>query len=218
MKISISQISPKSLKKISQGAEAEIYQGIYLKRDVVIKIRKPKPYLNPAMDENLKRARTKSEARNLIKAKINHVNVPRLFLYDRINKTIVMEFIEGKVGKSINEKRVFDLMITQLGQQVAKLHSLDIIHGDITTSNIILDNKEMVHLLDFGLSKVSPQLEDKAIDLLVLKKTMITGKNIKSKTGWELFLEGYASINPVELKRIVTRLEKIEKRVRYRNH
>ena len=68
--------------------------------------------------------------------------------------------------------------IRSVGRGVAKLHNGDVIHGDLTTSNMMLrlssgggdvDVGEVV-MLDFGLSAVGSQHEDKAVDLYVLER------------------------------------------------
>ena len=87
----------------------------------------------------------------------------------------------------------------------------NIVHGDITTSNILLKGDTLV-FVDFGLGQISNKTEDKATDLLVFEKTF-TATHVDLETGWELVLEGYleAYNEPSVLKRI----EKIKERARY---
>ena len=75
-----------------------------------------------------------------------------------------------------------------IGQCIAKLHNGGVIHGDLTTSNILLKKNldeynlsaNDLYFIDFGLSTISNSVEDKAVDLFVLgilsKKTKISEK------------------------------------------
>ena len=101
-----------------------------------------------------------------------------------------------------------------IGKNIAKLHDADIIHGDLTTSNMILSGKEVVYFIDFGLGFISKKIEDKAVDLHLLKQAL----EAKHFTHWEtLFKEvinGYSSSKDSKL--VLKQLEKVEKRGRYK--
>jgi len=123
-----------------QGAEAVIS----LKGDTVKKNRIKKSYRIPDIDEKLRKQRTKSEARIIEKLK-GKINVPKIIGLDEKNKEISMEFIKGKKLSehldNFNLKRQEEICEI-MGEETGKLHDLDIIHGDLTTSNMILaDNK-----------------------------------------------------------------------------
>lgn len=75
-----------------------------------------------------------------------------------------MEEIDGVMLKEV----IDDDLALRLGKEISKLHSFDIIHGDITTSNILYQDDKLV-FIDFGLGRYSQLKEDKAVDLLVLK-------------------------------------------------
>lgn len=81
-------------------------------------------------------------------------------------------------------------MLLKMGFLVFRLHEHGIIHGDLTTSNMILkDNK--IYLIDFGLSHVKNMAESKAVDLYVLERAFIsTHPHLEAE--FELFYEGYA--------------------------
>lgn len=82
-----------------------------------------------------------------------------------------------------------------IGVQLAKLHLADIIHGDLTTSNMILRPRtptpELV-LIDFGLSYVSNLVEDKAVDLYVLERAF-SSTHPDSELFFAGVLEAYAN-------------------------
>ena len=132
----------KTPQLISQGAEAKIYLATNSDTEQVInKQRVPKPYRHPQLDNQIRTRRTKSEAKILTKALSVGVNVPKLISSDKYNLEI--EFIDGdRLSETLNsypEKKQFRIM-QQLGKQVALLHENNIIHGDLTTSNTILNN------------------------------------------------------------------------------
>ena len=57
-----------------------------------------------------------------------------------------------------------------MGKTINKVHDLGIIHGDLTTSNMIIRNDKQIVLIDFGLSYYKDSAEDKAVDLYVLER------------------------------------------------
>jgi len=68
-----------------------------------------------------------------------------------------------------------DDTMQMIGTEIAKMHQADIIHGDLTTSNMILRHPSsekglQLVLIDFGLAYVSSLVEDKAVDLYVLER------------------------------------------------
>jgi Kae1-associated kinase Bud32 len=91
------------------------------------------------------------------------------------------------------------------------MHNLDIVHGDLTTLNMIHSNNK-IYLIDFGLSNVSSKIEDKAVDLNLFF-TCIKNEhpNLYSLKNELLKIYETKSNNS---KLILKRLEMIEKRGR----
>jgi len=122
---------------IAQGAEAKII----LSNDFIIKDRIKKSYRIPELDEKIRKLRTRSETKLLTKAS-NIINAPIPETeYSQQEHKIKMPFIDGK--KLSEHLDNFPLLkqkqiCKQIGKDVAKLHDANIIHGDLTTSNIIL--------------------------------------------------------------------------------
>ncbi len=54
------------------------------------------------------------------------------------------------------------------------LHNDGIIHGDLTTSNIMITDQKIVYIIDFGLSYVRNNIEDFSVDLYVLEKAFLS--------------------------------------------
>jgi len=200
----------KKNKLIAQGAEAKIFiEGTVIKKDRI-----PKSYRHPQIDLQLRTRRTRSEAKILLRAFDSGVNVPRVLSQEVYS--LSLEFIKGdKLADMLNsyllkkQKSVMKL----LGEQVSLLHDAHLIHGDLTTSNAILSG-DKVFLIDFGLGFFSHKIEDKAVDLHLIKQAL----NAKHFQNHELlfssFLEGY---QPVDTEKILQRLTSVEKRGRYRH-
>ena len=200
-----------------KGAEAELTQKEFDGKAVLSKKRIPKGYRNPVLDLDIRKKRTRAEAKLLREAAL-YVNAPKVIKHDEENAEILMEFISGNVLKEVLAKNT-ELCI-RAGEEIKKLHSAGIIHGDLTTSNIIFadETKELesrikkhgrLFFVDFGLGSFSRKIEDVATDLVVFKKTFnATHSGIKN--GWELVMKGYAPSRD-----LIDRMNAIEKRARY---
>ena len=200
------------------GAEAILVKDNWLGFNVIKKIRIPKKYRIPQIDQELRNSRTISESRLLVEAKKIGVRTPYVYEIDIPNTTIVMEEIEGELVKKtlklqidIKEKQE---LVNEIGQQVGKLHSSDIIHGDLTTSNIISDTEKKITFIDFGLGKISNAVEDKAVDILLIKKCFISTHTEISKELFESFQMGYY-ITMKNAKSVLKRAVKVEARGRH---
>ncbi len=182
------------------GAEARVSIN-----SVVIKERIPKRYRHVSLDERLRRERNRLEIKILKKLYSQRVNVPKVL--EEREYGFVMEYIRGKTFYEIEEYN--DEIIKKFAKEVAKMHNLDIVHGDLTLRNVILSDEGKVYLVDFGLSDYSKRYEDKAMDLYVLEET----SKIKDFPLQE-FLEYYFSYVK-SADKINHQLEKIRKRRRY---
>ena len=199
----------KSLLKLSddliaKGAESNIIKSSYMGEDAVIKARIPKNYRIAEIDNKIRKSRCKLEAKLLSDAKRAGVRTPVLYDVDLNEKSILMEAIDGVMLKDV----INDDLAYKTGLEISKLHSADIIHGDITSSNIMLRDDELV-FIDFGLGRYSDLEEDKAVDLLVLKKSLQSIDYEKALTYFDSVLKGYN--NP----KIIDKISDIEHRGRY---
>jgi len=197
-------------KIIQQGAEAIIS----LKDNQITKNRIKKSYRLPILDEKLRKQRTKSEAK--IINKLNSIiNVPKIISVDE-NK-IIIQFIEGKkLSDYLDNLENKNKIAEQIGESIAKIHDLDIIHGDLTTSNIIYKEKEdKVYFIDFGLGFHSAKIEDKAVDLHLIRQAL-EAKHFKYwKSLFDSVIKGYRS---KDKEKVLKQLEKVESRGRYKKH
>ncbi|ACJ16197.1 serine/threonine protein kinase [Thermococcus onnurineus NA1] len=214
------------MELIKQGAEAKIYlahfEELYFPWDnekVIIKHRIPKRYRIKEIDEGLRKERTVREARVLHKAKEFGVNCPYVYEVDLRDMKIVMEFIEGERLKELLESVPVEERLNlcrEIGRQVGKLHEAGIVHGDLTTSNMILRHGK-VYLIDFGLADFDPTLEAQGVDLHLLKRAMESTHYTWFEKGFEEVLEGYAEVRGREkAEELKAKIEEIESRGRYR--
>ena len=196
-------------KIIAQGAEAILEQN----NKVVIKNRIIKTYRIKEIDEKLRKQRTKIEIKILKKAS-EIIDVPKVIMGNDFS--IEMEFISGdKLSEKLdkyNLKKQLKVMAI-LGKELTKLHNENIIHGDLTTSNMIL-KKEKLFIIDFGLSFISRRVEDKAVDLHLIKQAL-EAKHFKN---WEKLFDSFiSSYKPIEKEKILLQLKKVESRGRYKH-
>lgn len=164
---------------IAQGAEAQVTHICYLGQDAVLKTRMQKKYRHPELDEALTSKRIIAECRAVAKLRKNGIYVPLIYLADIKNRHIVYEFIKGETvhstlahSKGANNASV----LMKVGTIVAKMHDVNIVHGDLTTHNMLRTDGGDICLIDFGLSFVSTLAEDKAVDLYVLERCCTTSE------------------------------------------
>jgi Kae1-associated kinase Bud32 len=202
---------------LRQGAEAELYISEYLGEKVLVKRRIAKDYRIQKLDEKIRKERTKLEAGLLHNAKLQGVRTPFIKKIDRKNFEITMEFVEGKRLKdALNEKNA-GKYCRKLAGQIALLHNAGIIHGDLTTSNVLVKEKnsfpEDFCIIDFGLGFYSAKIEDKAVDLLNLKKTF-QSTHFKLLKAWKALEKEYGK-KATGGKQVLRQVAEIEKRARY---
>ena len=233
-------------KIIARGAEAVIIK----QKNTVIKDRIEKSYRHPILDGKLRKLRTRAEAKLLEKAS-KIIPVPKILKINEQNKTIELEYIRGKKLADSLEKLNYKKICNQIGQSLAKIHDAGIIHGDLTTSNMIyvedkipkktfsnprsnpakkdlyINNYEnniaegkdnlkssKVYFIDFGLGFHSQRIEDKAVDLHLIKQALEAKHPSIYEKAFSSILQGYKlskNYTPT-----IKQLEKVEKRGRYK--
>ena len=183
------------MKSVKQGAEAIIY----LDDDIIIKDRITKGYRIREIDERLRKYRTRAEIKLLRKAGIK-------VLHSNDEMKISMEYINGTLLKNVKLNKEICCLI---GRKIKELHDKGIIHGDLTTANMILKKNEIC-FIDFGLGFFSDKIEDKAVDLYLLKQVF--------KSEYDDFDELFKWVlEAYDDKKVMERLGKVEGRGRYKN-
>lgn len=190
------------MKLIAQGAEAKIY---FTDEGKILKERVKKNYRIEQLDNYLRKTRTRKEAKIISDLKRLGLKAP--IVYDATDFAIEMEFIDGQKLKDILSKENAKEICRKIGESVSIMHKGDMIHGDLTTSNIIVKERE-IYFIDFGLSIETKSLEQKAADLLTLYQNFHSvHPDIEA---WKHFLEGYK--NQEEVLKV---FKKMLKRRRY---
>lgn len=200
-------------KLIAQAAEAKIYKN----GNQVIKDRISKGYRHPELDKKIIKQRTKREASILEKAhKLIDSPLPTNLEETQKSRTtqIIMPFIEGKKLSDNLENLDYKKVCKTIGKNIAKLHDSDIIHGDLTTSNMILKENGEVIFIDFGLGFISSRIEDKAVDLHLIKQALEAKHFSIHKEAEKIIIENYNSKDRIK---ILEQLKKVESRGRYRH-
>ncbi|CAI0449416.1 unnamed protein product [Linum tenue] len=172
-----------SLVLLKQGAEAKVFELNFVGRRSVVKERFSKKYRHPMLDAKLTLKRLNAEARCMTKARRLGVCTPALYAVDPVLHSLTFEYVDGPAVKDvllefgsngIVEERLDDIAV-QIGDAIAKLHDGGLIHGDLTTSNMLIRNVvNQLVLIDFGLSFTSTLPEDKAVDLYVLERALLS--------------------------------------------
>ncbi|GJJ14156.1 hypothetical protein Clacol_008416 [Clathrus columnatus] len=211
-----------SLTPISQGAEAG--------------------YRHPTLDSTLTKGRITGEARMLLKCLRSNVCVPGLRLLDIENGILGLEWIDGTTVRNLlqdtNDEEdsdsipqamslsdynwttvtitTSDDLMKEIGIQLAMMHMSDIIHGDLTTSNMMIrlslsSKRAELLLIDFGLSYVSNLIEDKAVDLYVLERAFASTYP-DSEPLFNKVLEAYGTHSGKIWTSILKRLEQVRLR------
>jgi len=197
-------------KLLRRGAEAEIFKTKWHSTEAIKKVRISKKYRNAKLDLKLRSTRTRIEASLLHKAKLLGIRAPALFHIDLEKSIIIMEYIKGGKAKDCIEKNA--TLCRKIAKSIAVLHNAGLIHGDLTMDNIIVHNNEPA-FVDFGLGFYSHKIEDKATDMLNLKKSLLALKPGLEKE-WRTIINSYRrSAN--NGKQIVKRMHAIEARARY---
>ncbi len=198
-------------KIIQRGAEAVLY----LRGEELVKERVSKGYRLPELDRKTRKQRTKGEAKLMERSRGSGVTVPKVRTEGEFR--LVMDYVKGKRVKDVlngmdpKERRS---VCGRIGEMIAKLHSSGIMHGDLTTSNMIL-SKGKVYLIDFGLGKFSEKVEDQAVDLFLLYEAL-KSTHFRSLPGsWKWVLKTYVQNYP-NASEVLKRIDKIKKRRRYK--
>ncbi len=203
---------------IKKGAEAELYRIEWMGYPAVLKRRIPKAYRHPQLDYAIRRSRTIKEAQLLSEARRAGVPTPPVFSVNLKDTSIIMRYIEGPTLRSVfdelseSEKAK---VCEHVGELVAKLHLAGIVHGDLTPANLIVVGDE-IFFVDFGLAERSKSVEDRGVDLYLLKRALTSAHYRYAELSFSHVVVGYSSVvGEEEAKKVMERVGEIEKRGRY---
>lgn len=197
------------------GAEARLDSSTWLGREVVLKQRVVKGYRHPRLDRALQTFRVKNEVRLMLEARRAGISVPVIYSVDYADNRIVMKEVKGpRVKDALNELPEDDAraLCAKMGEVAARLHANDIVHGDLTTSNMLLEGDRVV-LIDFSLGSKTSELEDKGVDMHLLEEAFHSAHHQRSSL-YEVVKESYVRTDPAG-EAVLRKVREIEKRGRY---
>jgi Kae1-associated kinase Bud32 len=196
------------------GAEARLDSARWMDRDVVVKQRVVKGYRHPTLDRSLQSFRIKNEARLMLEARRAGIPVPIIYSLDFEGNKIVMEEVPGvRVKDALQDPSVDgERVCRRIGEIAGRLHANDIVHGDLTTSNMLLDGDRIV-LIDFSLGQKSSELEDKGVDMHLLEEAFHSAHHSRAEL-YDIVKDAYVSAY-VGGSEVLRKVKEIEKRGRY---
>ncbi|KAK7498846.1 hypothetical protein BaRGS_00009938 [Batillaria attramentaria] len=228
---------------LKQGAEAKLDKCSFYGKPCLVKERFKKKYRHEVLDRTLTTQRIKSEVRAMIRCRTNGISTPTIFMVDMESSSIYMEYVEPSVTvrefiANSQENHAGDAPLLALAEMIGRVigvaHKNNIIHGDLTTSNMLLappnrspempfggnlldedpSSLELV-LIDFGLTALEGTAEDKGVDLYVLERALLS-THPNTQHIFEAILAAYRSYNQQGAKEIVKKLDEVRLRGRKR--
>ncbi|XP_069740338.1 EKC/KEOPS complex subunit TP53RK isoform X2 [Narcine bancroftii] len=212
---------------VKQGAESKIYKGNFLGKPTIVKERFPKAYRHSALDKKLSHRRTAQEVRSILRCRKAGIATPVVYFVDYNASCIYLEDLVGaltvrdyiaSVQKSKQDTGTLFPLAERIGQILAKMHDEDVIHGDLTTSNMMIRQPEKelrLVLIDFGLSFISALPEDKGVDLYVLEKAFLSS-HPNTESVFKVFLNSYSNTSKKSAP-VIKKLDVVRQRGRKRS-
>ena len=209
----------KPSQMIHQGAEATVFSGYWMGEKAIFKKRNHRSYRHPDLDRRLTRQRISVEVRVLRKLHSTTVSSPSLFDVDIDEGWIILSEVEGvTLYESLLNGESNIEQIEKFGGLIRQLHELGISHGDLTTHNVMINDEGELTLIDFGLSKISPEIEHLGLDLQVLHECL-NASHYEENGAIESMIDGYLSNSSDNIAPsgpdVIERFNSIRGRVRY---
>lgn len=206
------------MQVLYQGAESRVYIDTFDGQEVIVKERIAKGYRIKQLDEELRKSRTRKEVKLLTEVRRLGIPTPKILHVDEKNHKIIMENINGERLKEYLNSASLDEVKSicfQLGKLIGKLHLNNIVHGDLTTSNMILKNGQ-IYFIDPSLGEFTQRIEEKGVDMKLLKEAIKSTHFKIFDEMWNNILLGYKE-EYKESDLVQSQLKEIEKRARYAN-
>ena len=201
-----------------RGAEASLIKTLWFDRPALVKCRFPKSYRIPRLDLAIRKQRTLAESRALLDLAKTGFPVPSVYNVEPKEGLIWMQYIDGPRLKDIinsfnSGERI--QVFTRIGQWVAKLHQQQLIHGDLTTSNILYTPAGQLYFIDFGLAQYDFSIEARAMELHLMKRVLMSTHGEYYPQIYPAFLQGYRTVFKDGANEIIDHIDAIELRGRY---
>ena len=156
---------------LKRGAEAELRRTEWHGHPSIEKVRLPKAYRHETLDDELRKSRIRTEARLMTDARKLGLGVPVLYDIDLAGHRLVMEFVDGPTAKEALQKGLTEqrALAREIGRLAGTLHAHGIVHGDLTTSNMIWRDGRL-YMIDFSMGERTDSREAQGVDLRLLKE------------------------------------------------
>lgn len=154
------------------------------------------------------------------------------YIQGRTLKEHIKKFSPAKDGSEKSYEIDFTELAITIGSLIGRLHGLGVIHGDLTSSNILVSNSNSIEkreqqqeelvLIDFGLAKSTSSVEEQAVDLYVLERALQSTHPDLPENFFDTILQAYAdassttSTNKKTQTNTLQRLEQVRLRGRKR--
>lgn len=200
---------------LRKGAEAEIRRDTWMGRQVLVKSRVPKTYRHPELDRTLRAQRTRTEARLLQEARECGVPTPIVYDIDLAKAELWMQEIDGprvKDALSTASAEEVENVCQEIGRMVARLHTHGMTHGDLTTSNMILE-RGRVWFIDLSLGAKAASLEEMGVDMHLLREAFQSAHS-EMMYAYDIIADTYVREFP-RGHEVLLKVKEIEERGRY---
>ncbi|MCI4330440.1 MAG: Kae1-associated serine/threonine protein kinase [Thermoplasmata archaeon] len=205
----------------ARGAEASLRKVDWWGFPALLKERDSKAYRPKALDERLRKERTRTEARLLVEARRLGVRTPILYDIDLTHHRLVMEELPGPTLKALidgaqADPAALEAPLVRFGVAIGRLHAGGVTHGDLTSSNVIFPEGPggPPALIDLSMGVRGPSLEELGIDLHLVEEDL-KALHPQGEELFQKFLTGYAEGNPGGHREVEERAKEIRGRVRY---
>lgn len=200
--------------EIGRGAEATIRLTEFMGRDAVVKSRVRKGYRHPELDRRLRMHRTRTEVRVMAEARTSGVRSPVVYDVDLENGEITMELLKGESVKHVLDEHPerTEEICRKIGETVARLHNGKISHGDLTTSNMIMDG-DSISIIDFSMGDTRVDIEQMGVDLRLLERAF-TSAHSALDGAFDIIMQSYEENMPLA-RQVFSKVEEIKGRARY---
>jgi len=204
---------------LKKGAEASLYLAEWQGLKVVVKVRIPKRYRPAALDNQIRTYRTVHEPQLMHEAKTAGVPTPLIYMVNVPEASITMQYIEGQQVKQLlntaTAEQRHELCVV-IGKSIGKLHRQGLIHGDLTTSNMIQNPEGKIYFVDFGLGEKNGEVEAQGVDLHLMKRALQSTHYKFWEQCFKWVLWGYRCVVDVEnSEKVNEKIREIERRGRY---
>ena len=206
------------LQPLHRGAEADLFVSHLPPWKVVVKRRVRKSYRNDKLDASIRKERTVKESSVIHESKLAGARTPSILGLDLNQSSIIMTFVEGSLARDVVDTMSTverDSLLEELGRQIGYLHSAGIMHGDLTTSNIILSSDAKPFLIDFGMAGRTTEAEDFGTDLHLLHRSLSATHGLDPASSLRKVAKGYRRIIGKDAETGLRKAVEIARRGRY---